>query len=182
MQFYMRTLRLHMELHQGPGADQSLARTPPLRSTLFPNGLPTLTPNERERVSKANESYKVTVQLIRKLISLEISVSVENPIFFWLVSDDAALLDKLQPQHSTIFHHCMHGGKRDKQTAWWSWNPRKPHCNLFSSLALECDKQHSHEPWQPYKDPQGCVPDQRGSSRSQTTVRTGCMHFEIGSH
>ena len=59
-----------------------LGQDPPLRSTLFPNGLPTLTPNERERVSKANESYKVTVQLIRKLISLEISVSVENPIFF----------------------------------------------------------------------------------------------------
>ena len=131
----------------------------PLRSDQFPNGLPTLSPSERERVSKANESYKFTIRLIRKLLSLGISVSVENPknSFFWQVTEVAALLRDLQHRHFTIFHHCMHGGKRDKQTAWWSWDPRQPSSNMFASLALECDKQHSHEPWQPYKNAQGQV-------------------------
>ena len=43
------------------------------------------------------------------------------------------------------------------ETAGWSWNPHRPSSNMFSSLALECDKQHSHEPWQPYKNAQGQV-------------------------
>ena len=131
----------------------------PLRSAEFPDGLPTLTASERERVSKANESYRFTVQLIRKLLSLNISVSVENPknSFFWLFSEVAALLDEMKQQHFTVFHHCMHGGTRDKQTAWWSWNPHKPSVNMFSSLSLVCDKQHHHEPWQPYRNSQGQI-------------------------
>ena len=77
----------------------------PLRSAEFPDGLPTLTASERERVSKANESYRFTVQLIRKLLSLNISVSVENPknSFFWLFSEVAALLDEMKQQHFTVF-------------------------------------------------------------------------------
>ena len=141
-----------------PGQDPN-SGPQPLRSSEFPDGLPTLTASERERVSKANESYRFTVGLIRKSISFGISVSVENPknSFFWRVSEVAALLDELQHQHFSIFHHCMHGGKRDKQTAWWSWNPNAPSQNLFSSLSLECDKQHPHEPWQPYRNSQGQV-------------------------
>ena len=141
-----------------PGQDPR-SGSQPLRSNEFPNGLPTLTPSERERVAKANESYKFTIQLIRKLLSLNISVSVENPknFFFWQVSEVATLLQELQHRHFTIFHHCMHGGKRDEQTAWWSWDPRQPSSNMFSSLALECNMQHSHEPWQSYRNAQGQV-------------------------
>ena len=109
-------------------------------------------------VCKTNESYGSTVRLIRKNWFLSnISVSIENRknSFFWLVSDVADLLAELHPQHSTCFHYCMHGGKRDKQTAWWSWNPNHPEQDVFSSLALECDKRHPHEPWRPYKDSKG---------------------------
>lgn len=77
--------------------------------------------------------------------------------FFWWVSEVAELLESLQPRHMTVFHPCMHGGNRDKQTAWWSWNPRDASNDLFASLGLECDKQHQHKPWRPYKNPNGTL-------------------------
>ena len=129
----------------------------PLRSEIFPNGLPGLSSHDQARVDKANESYSATVRLIRKLIGLGISVSIENPknSFFWKYSDVAKLLESFGDRHFSIFHHCMHGGKRDKQTAWWSWNPRNAEKDMFQSLALQCDGNHKHEPWQPYKDVHG---------------------------
>ena len=45
----------------------------------------------------------------------------------------------------------MHGGTRDKKTTWWSYNPRDPSRDLFGSLAIMCDGDHTHEPWTPYK-------------------------------
>ena len=42
-----------------PGQDPA-SGPQPLRSSSFPDGLPTWTPSERERVSKANESYRFT--------------------------------------------------------------------------------------------------------------------------
>ena len=129
----------------------------PLRSEKYPNGLPSLTPSEQERVKKANDSYDATVKLIRMLISFNISVSIENPknSFFWMVDSVAALLAEFRQNFFSCFHHCMHGGKRDKQTAWWSWNPPSPHENLFSSLELACDGQHAHAPWRPYRNAEG---------------------------
>ena len=129
----------------------------PLRSEVFPDGLPNLSCRDPEKVSKANSSYRATVFLVRKLIEYNISVSIENPknSFFWKFSDVARLLESVSACHFTVFHHCMHGGKRDKQTAWWSWNPRDEESDMFRSLALQCDGQHQHEPWRPYKDDQG---------------------------
>ena len=129
----------------------------PLRSEVFPDGLPDLSCRDQERVDKANSSYSATVRLIKKLIGHGISVSIENPknSFFWKYSDVARLLESFGTQHFSIFHHCMHGGKRDKQTAWWSWNPRDAEQDMFQSLALQCDGNHKHEPWRPYKDAHG---------------------------
>ena len=129
----------------------------PLRSESHPDGLPHLSCRDQERVYKANRSYSATVHLINKLIAHGISVSIENPknSFFWKFSDVARLLDSFGARHFSVFHHCMHGSKRDKQTAWWSWNPRDTTKDLFQSLALQCDGNHKHEPWQPYKDAHG---------------------------
>ena len=129
----------------------------PLRSEVFPDGLPDLSCRDQELVDKANSSYSATVRLIKKLIGHGISVSIENPknSFFWKYSDVARLLESFGTQHFSIFHHCMHGGKRDKQTAWWSWNPRDAEQDMFQSLALQCDGNHKHEPWRPYKDAHG---------------------------
>ena len=129
----------------------------PLRSERYPDGLPGLSFHDQERVDKANSSYSATVHLILKLIAHGISVSIENPknSFFWKHSDAAKLLESFGARHFSVFHHCMHGGKRDKQTAWWSWNPRDAEKDLFRSLALQCDGTHKHEPWRPYKDAHG---------------------------
>ena len=139
-----------------PG-EHPMAGPQPLRSDRFPDGLPDLNDRDQERVDKANQSYEATVRLIQILIGHGISISIENPknSFFWQFSAVAGLLQTLDGGHWTIFQHCMHGGRRDKQTAWWSWNPRHEQQNMFKSLALLCDGSHTHEPWQPYKTADG---------------------------
>eukprot|EP00435_Cladocopium_sp_Y103_P062782 s463_g24.t1 len=125
-----------------------------LRAETYPDGLLHLPPHELERVEKANKWHAATAILIRHL---NVSVSVENPqnSFFWLCTPIKLLLQEFGHKHFTSFDHCMHGGKRDKRTAWWSWNPRCPNHDLFSSLQLDCNKKHAHAPWRPYKDATG---------------------------
>ena len=77
----------------------------PLRSEVFPDGLPDLSCRDQERVDKANSSYSATVRLIKKLIGHCISVSIENPknSFFWKYSDVARLLESFGTQHFQFF-------------------------------------------------------------------------------
>ena len=49
----------------------------------------------------------------------------------------------------------MHGGRRNKFTHWLSCNPRALEVDLFQSLHLLCDQQHSHASWAPYIDDSG---------------------------
>ena len=104
-----------------------------------------LPPSQQERVDKANKCYAATAIVVRHLIALGVSVSIENPknSFFWFCTPIKELLEDFGHLHFSYFDHCMHGGKRDKRTAWWSWNPRRPSNDLFSSL------------WRPYKDAKG---------------------------
>ena len=128
----------------------------PLRSDSHPDGLPALKPHEAKRVLEANNSYDAMCRLILMLVQLGCSVSIENPkrSLFWATSFVRTLLQKIAG-HFTYFHHCMHGGDRDKETAWWSFNPRTPTVDLFGSLALSCDKTHKHAAWRPYRDTNG---------------------------
>ena len=129
----------------------------PLRSDAHPDGLPNLSESEHQRVSEANRSYAAMSQLIFVLVELGVSISIENPrnSLLWKTSFLKHLLGKLPTYHVCTFHHCMHGGKRDKDTAWYSFNPRDPQRDLFASLALKCNKQHQHAPWKPYVDASG---------------------------
>ena len=124
----------------------------PLRSDEFPDGLPHLSERDQQRVTLANLTYDVTADLIYLLISLMVSVSVENPSnsIFWLYSAMRKMLQQVGG-HMSRFHSCMHGGLRDKETGWWSFNPRRPQENLFGALSLACDKSHQHASWRPYK-------------------------------
>ena len=139
-----------------PGEDPSKGPQP-LRSEAYLDGLPNLPPNQQERVDKANKCYAATAILVRHLIALGVSVSIENPknSFFWLCTPIKGLLEDFGHLHFSYFDHCMHGGKRDKRTAWWSWNSRRPSNDLFSSLQLDCNKSHAHAPWKAYKDAKG---------------------------
>lgn len=124
----------------------------PLRSDSFPDGLPNLTAEEQQRVETANSSYRAMCTLILFLVSLSISISIENPknSILWLTSFLRSMLEALPRYHVCVFQHCMHGGRRDKATAWYSFNPRDPKVDLFASLGLLCNKQHRHAPWKPY--------------------------------
>ena len=108
-------------------------------------------------MSEANRSYAAMSELIFALVELGVSISIENPrnSLLWKTSFLKHLLGKLPTYHVCTFHHCMHGGKRDKDTAWYSFNPRDPQRDLFASLALKCNKQHQHAPWKPYVDASG---------------------------
>ena len=125
----------------------------PLRSELCPDGLPHLSSRDQQRVHLANLTYDATAELVLLLVSLMVSVSIENPAnsLFWLYSAIHNLLQQVGG-HMTTFDSCMHGGLRDKSTGWWSSNPRCPDKNLFGSLAMKCDNSHKHASWRPYKE------------------------------
>ena len=124
----------------------------PLRSEAYPAGLPSLNSAEKQRVSLANASYNSTAFLIDWLLLRGCSCSLENPknSIFWLYAPIKNLIEKWTG-FTTIFQHCMHGGDRDKTTAWWSCDPKAPDTNMFASLSLMCDKSHQHASWKPYR-------------------------------
>ena len=123
----------------------------PLRSEDQPDGLDSLTEREQARVAEANRSYEATVAMIMELIGRGVSVSIENPLrsLFWKTSFLKTLFVLVPNGHYTHFANCMHGGERDKRTTFWSFNPRCPEKNMFESLALECDRSHTHASWTP---------------------------------
>ena len=124
----------------------------PLRSETHPDGLPHLSHRDQQRVHLANLTYDATAELVVLLVSLMVSVSIENPSnsLFWLYTAIRKLLERILG-HMTNFDSCMHGGLRDKSTGWWSFNPRNPGENLFESLSLRCDRSHQHASWKPYR-------------------------------
>ena len=124
----------------------------PLRSETHPDGLPHLSHRDQQRVHLANLTYDATAELVVLLVSLMVSVSIENPSnsLFWLYTAIRRFLEQIL-WHMTTFDSCMHGGLRDKSTGWWSFNPRNPGVNLFESLSLRCDRSHQHASWKPYK-------------------------------
>eukprot|EP00435_Cladocopium_sp_Y103_P019375 s340_g4.t1 len=122
----------------------------PLRGESYPDGLPNLSDQEQQRINEANASYSAMAQLIILLVNLGVAVSVENPLnsLFWLTSFIVKLMQQIQG-HSTVLQHCMHGGKRDKKSKFWSFNPRNPDHNLLQSMGLLCDGSHTHQSWKP---------------------------------
>ena len=120
--------------------------TPPqqLRSEQFPMGLPGIAGFDLYKVEQANKLYFATRDLALLAISLGIRVSMENPTnsLFWK-TDPIQELVQAHPGHCNIFHNCMMGGERQKQTTWW--------CNdqFFSSFNLPCSGDHPHKPWTP---------------------------------
>ena len=130
---------------------------PPLRSDEHPDGLPGLNEQNRARVAAANDSYKAMLELAKYVISLNISISIENPknSLFWKCTFVQAFLRWLPQHHVCEFQHCMHGGKRNKFTHWLSCNPRNLQKDMFESLHLLCDQTHQHASWASFIDENG---------------------------
>ncbi|CAE7578571.1 unnamed protein product [Symbiodinium sp. CCMP2592] len=124
----------------------------PLRDALNPLGLPSLSPGSLDalRVTKANQLYELSLDIALFCASRDIVVSIENPARPWAWAaivellrrranaSDCACFNRLQ---SVIFHSCMHGGSRPKQT--------KLLCtaDVYATLSAQCDGRHQHEPW-----------------------------------
>ena len=114
----------------------------PLRSTLQPDGLDSLSSREQQQVDEANHLYQIASQIFTYCHAAGILVSCENPgrSHFWATSAwrPTASLEGIA---SVFFHHCMFGSERDKYTRFDHLLPR------LNSLHKLCDKQHEHAPW-----------------------------------
>ena len=118
---------------------------PPLRSTLHPEGLPDLEvnlPRASRKVQAANVIYEFVARACAKLVVRGVPWSLENPhdSLFWYLKYVIALLGG--EVGDVFFHHCMHGGDRDKRTRLRCF-PRAS----FQALAVDCDRRHAHKPW-----------------------------------
>ena len=113
----------------------------PLRSAAFPDGLSGLSDVEQLRIEQSNLLYAAVEQIVVVCLKFGILFSVENPTnsWFWATSFMQRLngLGLLE----TVFHVCMHGGRRDKSTKLLHNVP------LFSQLQVMCDRSHVHAPW-----------------------------------
>jgi hypothetical protein len=76
---------------------------------------------------------------------LQIAVTIENPAnsLMWKTSPFVQLFEMFPELKFVTFHNCAHGGVRDKLTGFAT------NVSWFDSLALLCDKQHTHAPWTP---------------------------------
>ena len=75
---------------------------------------------------------------------LNILCSLENPenSLFWDYPEIAEILQD-HVGFSVYFHHCMHGGTRNKKTRWWASQ------DIFFPLTAFCDGSHKHATWNP---------------------------------
>ena len=117
---------------------------PPLRSTVFPMGLPGLTFVQQTRAKKANFLYKWTWKLIKLLDSKNIGWSVENlaSSLMWITDPFVEMVQQLQHFDAFSFHTCMFAAKRKKDTAIWTSVPQ-----LRAYLERKCDDSHKHLQW-----------------------------------
>ena len=114
----------------------------PLRSPEFPMGLPGLSGKDAIRVSLANKCYQTAAAVFRKCVELNLPCFIENPkgSRLWDIPFIKELF-QLPGVFFTVFHACMHGGCRDKQTALLHNVPE------MCSMQAKCDNKHSHRPW-----------------------------------
>ena len=111
----------------------------PLRSDIFPDGLPSLENIDLDRVLAANTLYELCENVCRLCDSLQIQWIIENPFdsFFWYTS---WISQRHQDFPKILFHNCTYGGLRPKRTGLLA--------NFdISSLAILCDDLHEHAPW-----------------------------------
>ena len=115
---------------------------PPLRSTQYPDGLPTLKGTSYQKVCTANQLYALCSQIMEWATANGIIASIENPLrsHAWKTTHMNKHLAGIQ-LYSVEFHHCRYGASRRKRT--------KILCNhpCLGPLSLECDNSHSHDAW-----------------------------------
>jgi len=113
-------------------------------------GRPGLSPADKFKVDKANTIYRHALTLLVTCYMLQCIVSIENPARSWLWPLLALLVKQTANEgfinwyfslEATMFDACMHGSLRNKSTTILG-TP-----GVFNSLAVRCNRSHSHEPW-----------------------------------
>lgn len=76
---------------------------------------------DKIRTEAVNIVYSATADIIKFCIKWQILCLLENPenSLFWDYPEIAEILQE-NVGFSVDFHHCMHGGTRNKKTRWWS--------------------------------------------------------------
>ena len=115
----------------------------PLRDDDHPNGLPNLTMQEKQRVSRANKLYHLTAVLADWAIAEGCLFCVENPQYslFWATTFWISVAGKFA---YTIFHSCQYGSSRKKRTMLAHNHP------AFQAIRAKCPGQnskHKHAAW-----------------------------------
>ena len=139
----------------------------PLRTSENPEGRPDLSPEEADRVQKANSLCRITAEIWSFCLQHDILVVIENPYrsFFWhlpeitsILQDDRAVLVRCD--------FCMFGGKRLKKTALLAND------QIIHALAVQCDGQHEHLPW-------GVVDEEFATRQETAYTNVFCRTFML---
>ena len=158
---------------------QGFAVPKPLRSDEHPLGLPGLFGKDLAKVLSANATYRAMLKVCVLCLTLGIAISIENPgnSLFWKIPFIVDFLEK-NPGFDAMFHHCVHGGLRDKLTRWWSDR------DWFLPLALLCDGQHVHAKWNPeVKDGKIVYPTHEEAAYPMLLCkRLADIAFQVGCH
>ena len=126
-----------------------------------------MSPEETDRVQKANSLYRITAEIWTFCLQHDILVVIENPYrsFFWhlpeitsILQDDRAVLVRCD--------FCMFGGKRLKKTALLAND------QIIHALAVQCDGQHEHLPW-------GVVDEEFATRQETAYTNVFCRTFML---
>ena len=121
----------------------------PLRSAAYPLGIPGISGVNATKLAKANELYKLAVEIIRFADERQVVISIENPFssYLWAALVQLTLKHSLEVMRAynklemVRFHSCCHGSRRKKDTGWLS-TPK-----IFANLNAVCQGDHDHDPW-----------------------------------
>ena len=147
----------------------------PLRSAQYPDGLPDLSEADKKRIDVANNLYKVAAELALYCTDNDICWVIENPTnsLMWKTTPFLTLFEELKKRgvepkwcHMQM---CMHGGSRDKRTSLL-YDGR---IVSLDTLAVECDKSHTHKAWGMTKTP-GTL---WATAEERNYPRTFCKRF-----
>ena len=153
-----RLVAIHLGLPRGTA---SKARDRPIskelqqlgvRSAEYPLGIPGVSGVNATKLAKANELYKLGLEIILFAFKRQVVISVENPFSSYLW----AALIQLTMRHSleamqiynklemVRFHSCCHGSRRKKDTGWLSTPGVFAELNELNAV---CQGDHDHDPW-----------------------------------
>jgi hypothetical protein len=116
----------------------------PLRSELFPWGLPNLSPEDNLRVEKANQVYDSIFVLIQAMLAQGKSVVIENPLrsLLWELPTYRSLLTE------GCFDVCLQNCKFSfGEPSRAKWSRFRTNILEFKALAGPCRLSHTHLEW-----------------------------------